>query len=417
MGGEEWMLAIPEMGVDTGDEGLNEEILRYQNGIVEEMFDVAIDLLEGNQWEKEELMFYLPRNYVEDHPDMGRRILLDIRDLIHSRVKRRVLKPLYEYVLYQVLDEYLILMEDLYGSTKRQLPEELKERIVRTMGEHGFSTEETEFTIDMLEDLKYFYEVLFWDYDFMPDVVDSVALGVLEDRPVAEMMGIDIDQYVDIMAPDIREDFLRKREQDARMDVDDESFVVQELYSAIKILEKRTLEIESFSEAQICNYLDAMLTRIMYLKNRIIVSREEPIGFANILLGEADFFLYRQEEVYENIAIVECKFINKAFRELKQLLGYLNQNFQFGVTITINREYSLENAKMRVWEALHRHQEADERFVKNIYESSLFNNLYISEHTVPEESKKSMRIYHFILNLNQQTRKLIAKSVREPISH
>lgn len=406
------MLRMPQMGIQTGDEILDLKIIQYQNDIVDDMFDLIIDGLESNGWNKEDLEYYFPRNYIEDHLDMARRVILDLRDVINSPVGRRVLKPLYEYVLYEVLDEYIQLNKELYGNTIRKLPNDLKKKIIVTMEKHDRSKNEIKEAIDYLEDLSYLYDDLFWDYDFKQDVVDMVGLGYLEDNRIDKMMGIDIDQYIDIMSSDIKEDYLRKKKYQSEINIDDEKFIIQEIFSAIKILEKRALEIENFSEVQICNYIDAMLIRIMYLKNRIIVSREEPIGYSKIKLGEADFFLYRQEEQYDNIAIVECKFINKSMKEIGQLIGYLNHNFKFGVTITINKNMSLEKSREVIINGLQNIKNDEIINITKVYPSDKYNNLYISEHHIYGETNKEMKIYHFILNLYNKNRKEIAKAVR-----
>jgi len=52
--------------------------------------------------------------------------------------------------------------------------------------------------------------------------------------------------------------------------------------------------------------------------------------------------LYRNNERgYDNIAVIESTFYNAQFKEIKQLPGYMNMHFKFGVTITISKERKL----------------------------------------------------------------------------
>ena len=63
------------------------------------------------------------------------------------------------------------------------------------------------------------------------------------------------------------------------------------------------------------------------------------MGFSNVKIGEADMVLYRNNDRgYNNIAVIENKMYNTQFKEIKQLLGYMNIHVKLGITITINKK-------------------------------------------------------------------------------
>ena len=151
-------------------------------------------------------------------------------------------------------------------------------------------------------------------------------------------------------------------------------------------------------------------------RSNITTARETPIGCSSIRLGEADLLLYKQVGAYENIAIIENKDLKPGFHEFCQVFGYLNYSFQFGVTISINQIYTIPEAKQLIITAVEEVANKGLIQVDKIEEVKCMPNLLISTHLVPENAVQSMRVYHFILNLNISDRQKVARSVRKRAS-
>ena len=91
-------------------------------------------------------------------------------------------------------------------------------------------------------------------------------------------------------------------------------------------------------------------------------------------------------------------------------MGYLNPFFKFGITLSINRKYTLEHAVHMIVDTL---KSIDGEFsVTCVLGSNDDLNHLISEHTVPETGAK-MRVHHFILNLSDECRISAAKEARK----
>ena len=110
---------------------------------------------------------------------------------------------------------------------------------------------------------------------------------------------------------------------------------------------------------------------------------------------------------YNNIAVIENKMYNTQFKEIKQLLGYINIHVKLGITITINKKKKLVD----VIEALRNYIENEK------------NNLHIVQvekkkeyllHTTMKNQQDDTTIncYHFVLSLNDEEHEKWAKEIR-----
>jgi len=100
----------------------------------------------------------------------------------------------------------------------------------------------------------------------------------------------------------------------------------------------------------------------------------------------------------EDYAIVKNKFIEKFLQQYKQLLGYLNHYFKFGVTISIDKKYSLDTAIKMIKDTLFSIENNDFP-ITEIGGVSGFPYIVKSIHTLPEDKARQMPIYHMIFQL------------------
>ena len=131
-------------------------------------------------------------------------------------------------------------------------------------------------------------------------------------------------------------------------------------------------------------------------------------------LGESDFVIYGNDKSYLNIAVVESKLIERFIDGYKQLLGYLNPSFMFGITISINKNKQLGVASDYIKRKLDANH--DDFKLVNIVENPLgdkFKYIIKSEHVLPEDGSRTMSVYHLIINLYDLGRKRIAIESRK----
>ena len=128
-------------------------------------------------------------------------------------------------------------------------------------------------------------------------------------------------------------------------------------------------------------------------------------------LGETDLYFYKIENtVLTDIAILENKDIDFFDEQYFQLMGYLNQSFQFGITLSINRKYSLKKARDKLIDSLK--AITGDFAITSLMQSNENMNHFVSEHIVPETGKP-MKVHHLIINLNDESRITAAKTARK----
>ncbi|WP_400243748.1 hypothetical protein AB3U99_21320 [Niallia sp. JL1B1071] len=133
--------------------------------------------------------------------------------------------------------------------------------------------------------------------------------------------------------------------------------------------------------------------------------------------GELDFYIYSLDVESRAIAIGENKEWGNYTRQLKQLIGYMNENVLFGFTIVFNKKTKLQTV-------LESRKEIVQNFCIELNEEKLFQtvscnfdilskgNMIVSSHKNPENNKK-FNIYHFIVNTYRPEREEAAKQARK----
>lgn len=195
------------------------------------------------------------------------------------------------------------------------------------------------------------------------DYCDRIVLSCIEKIKNKEWQPYDITEVLELASRPIKEQYYKVAKESNDLNLPDELFIVQEIDNIIKLLCNRITDIRKLKENEISNYIEYMLKRLLVLNRDIQIEREALLGFSNVKIGEADMVLYRNNDRgYNNIAVIENKMYNKQFKEIKQLLGYMNIHVKLGITITINKEKKL----IDVIEALRNYIESEK------------NNLHIS---------------------------------------
>lgn len=392
-------------------------VTKYVNKNLEAIIRVLIDILNDDC--DFDLEGFLPRDYLERKPKECRKLVDELYELVKSDVLRDYIKPKYEYLLYTIISWW----DDIVDKEEDLLPNALEgELLSKIENEESYISEHGgNYVLRQITSFESYYYICFYDHDFLPDQLTKMVTIYLRNSEFfnAFFPSVDLNDYIDLMPCDLRELYLDKCKELSENDVMEElemgDLIVCEILYCLQSLESRVVEIENRDEVEISNDIYDSLTRILKYRFGIECTREMTIGRANKKLGETDLYLYKNDKISkQHIAIIENKYIINFQSQYQQLLGYLNQNFKFGVTISINKEMKLEDAFRKVERELNAIRETDNDFkIIRIYRPyKEFPYVIKSHHIIPEDSTREMPVYHLILNLYDLERKKIAKRAR-----
>ena len=322
-----------------------------------ELIDLYIDLGDGSGWDEDYLMCCFPRSFVEDNFGLCKRIILDIKDILVSDIIYANMRLLYKYVLFGIVTyemeiinnaiddggENVLspidvgLVKEIYKAKKYEYNSKLTREIIE---DENYPIH----FIDFLQSEEFFYEVIFDDIELDTDYCDRIVLSCIEKIENKEWQPYDITEVLELASRPIKEQYYKVVKESNNLNLPDELFIVQEIDNIIKLLCNRIADIRKLTENEISNYIEYMLKRLLVLNRDIQIEREVLLGFSNVKIGEADMVLYRNNDRgYNNIAVIENKMYNTQFKEIKQLLGYMNIHVKLGITITINTKKRLKD--------------------------------------------------------------------------
>lgn len=405
----------------TGDLELDYEILRWFNNRMIDMVSMYIDVGNDSSWDEDYFMQCFPRNFIEENFHMCKQIVLDIRDVLISDIIHTHMRLLYQYVLYNIIINQIEWIDELWengfevgfspmeNETIKKIYNAMNYTYIEQITEEEYDDEEHPIHfIEYLQSQDIFYDSIFDDTEFDIELCDGWVMHCTEKIKNKEWVPYDLEELLDIASRPIKDEYYKVCKDNIEIDLSDEMFIIQEIDSVIKLLCNRSIDIEKLSENEISNYIEYMLKRLLYLNRKIEIEREAILGFSNKRLGEADMMLYRNDGGYDNIAIIESKFYNSNFKEIKQLLGYLNMHFKFGVTITISNISRLSKAM----EAMQKYLENEKESLNIIQIEKIKEYVLCSTMKNSENKDQLMNCYHFILNINEDERKQWAMEAR-----
>lgn len=405
---------------------IDNEITRYVNDNIASIIRVIKDYIEDDcGFSVEE---FLPREYLKSKPDECENLIYELDEIIRSENIRDFIKPKYEYLLYHILIWWLESSDETEKLILNEISDSLKEKIV---GCSSYSDDDNggKFILKYITTFEEYLDILFDDLDFLSGNLENMVTLYLKNPMNFEVFfsDVELDNYYELMPHDLKELYTEKREQYKLLnDIEKiskskknlEENIVMIFNNAIHNLEKRVVEIENRSENEISNDIYSIVEDILKFKFNLECIREMTIGRANKQMGETDLYVYKNtNDEKSDILIVENKIIENFREQYQQLLGYLNQNFKFGITISINRNMNRSDAINKIKKKLEIIKEDDKDFkiikIFNPFPDNM--NIIASTHVIPEDEEKEMTIYHMILNLYDRERKEIAKKARHKL--
>lgn len=171
--------------------------------------------------------------------------------------------------------------------------------------------------------------------------------------------------------------------------------ITQELLSVLKRFQKRIADFENRDEVQITADIQDAVAGILNSKYELHISREFTMGRAIKKLGETDLYIYSEKNGHIiDYAVLENKYIENFTNQYNQLMGYLNQNFKFGITLSMNKNMTLESGFDKIEIEL-RAIKGNFRPVKIEKIGEGYTLMIVSEHIVPETGHR-MKVYKVI---------------------
>ena len=330
----------------------------------------------------QDVEFLLPEHLVVENPDLCLKKLKQFYSIVKDGFVRDYLDPIYEYILYQLLQYEISLLKE-----ENRLPTISYDELFDEKGNLISKIPEEYF----VEDISGYLDHMFLDCDFL-----TVSDGIMTSELI---------EYSKLMPEDIRE---RVSFEKSNNDNTKERILIESLKGAIKQIEERPTLYHNYTEPQINDSIES-ITRQYLATQGIIIHRERPYGFASTGSGEVDYYV-EDVENSSPIAIGESKDARLFNKTLPQLLGYMNANNTFGFTININYDNNITKVKEYIIDKIKIFEKSDSFMVTEI---SLKGDVIISYHNIPEKIDKQITLVHLILNLNTKERQKIAKIARK----
>lgn len=377
-------------------------ITKYVNSNLRDIVRSLLDILELDQ--EFDLDGFFPRDYLMRKPQECRNSVYELYEIICSTNIRDFIKPKYAYLLYSILDWW----EKCADNEDDLIINPVDDSLIKDL-----DNDDGQENLKWIQDFQKYYNICFQNHDFLPEQLNDMVLLYLNNPKLLEMaFQINLDDYLDLMECDLRDRYLEKRyEKNSDFCSSLSEKIVMELISVIKRFQKRIVHFEKRDEVEITADIQDAVTGPLNSKYNVLIAREFTIGRANKKLGETDLYIYAEKDGYvTDYAVLENKYIENFTKQYEQLMGYLNQDFKFGITLSLNRKMSLKEGFDKI--------ENDLKRMKGTYQPTKIKRIggentlmIISEHIVPE-TENTMKVYHLIFQLNDKERKEIAALAR-----
>ena len=377
-------------------------ITKYVNSNLRDIVRSLLDILELDQ--EFDLDGFFPRDYLMRKPQECRNSVYELYEIICSTNIRDFIKPKYEYLLYSILDWW----EKCADNEDDLIINPVDDSLIKDL-----DNDDGQENLKWIQDFQKYYNICFQNHDFLPEQLNDMVLLYLNNPKLLEMaFQINLDDYLDLMECDLRDRYLEKRyEKNSDFCSSLSEKIVMELISVIKRFQKRIVHFEKRDEVEITADIQDAVTGPLNSKYNVLIARDFTIGRANKKLGETDLYIYAEKDGYvTDYAVLENKYIENFTKQYEQLMGYLNQDFKFGITLSLNRKMSLKEGFDKI--------ENDLKRMKGTYQPTKIKRIggentlmIISEHIVPE-TENTMKVYHLIFQLNDKERKEIAALAR-----
>lgn len=318
------------------------------------------------------------------------------------------LNPLQEYALFYLLEWWLDV-------TEYELDEVVDEKEIKTEDDRYIAK-----NINNIEEYKSF---LFYDWDFLEESLSSnIEFYKIYGPVFEERFHINLEDYIDLMPDDKKQEYYKAKKRFKMKNIENkemeyELLIVKQIYNSIKLRENDPVRLKNTTETQLSDDIRDIIRAKLYESN-IVIEREMPSGFAKKGIGECDFYIYSYYNgIFKSIAIGENKEWGRYESQLKQLIGYMTKDVQFGFTILFNKTTQVNTVLDRRLDILKNFfVEVDGikyfQVVGEILKMKEMKDVLVTKHENPERKGSYFRLYHFVINSNLTERQKSAIEAR-----
>lgn len=379
---------------------MSNEIEVKINEVIYEIVNTFIEIFEDDDFVII-MPSIFPQNLVRKNFSSCKNAIYDLREYSKDKYLH-YLTPFYEYALYHLIDWYI----ELNGSSV----EIIVDTSVLKKLESKFPDDK--YFINNLNNLEEYKEFLFEDWDFL--YIEDYIRIYFELPNHFNQYGIDLSEYLDLIPKDIALDYLELEKKKVTTS-DRKEKIVRIIYDSIVAKEKDLARLKSTSETQLSDDIADILS-LSLKEEKIIIAREKPMGFALKGPGELDFYIYSSLEENYELAIGENKEWGNFDKQIKQLIGYMNERIEFGFTIIFNKSTKIKTILNRRKEILNNFYIEHDNIrnfetLEMVADYNNMRNVLVTKHKNPE-NEQYFEIYHFICNAYRPEREIAAKQAR-----
>ena len=185
------------------DDKLNQKVSEHINRTLRAIVLCQIELLQGAK-----TAFLDDPSFMLDSifpPVMIREDPANCRKRLSS-VVRTSIKPVYRLILFRCIENYLDFIPEDDRVLLHPLDKEIHDQILNKYGS---------FAVESVTNIESYLDNLFDDWDFLPEFLNHYVVLSME-NPVIFQMAMsyeELDEYLEIMDADLREEYIRYRKQ------------------------------------------------------------------------------------------------------------------------------------------------------------------------------------------------------------
>lgn len=376
---------------------ISNQAKRKINKNVNCMFDFLLAICDGLCYE-EVLQDIFPPYIIDADLEKCVCVVKELFNISQDNFEREYLPPFLEWTLYHTILWWMDVADDII------LDEIPRQDCVNNDGIDLY---------DMLNNEENYLDFLFADWDFL--YVEKIyGIYKRDSRIIEKVFHIDMEQYLDLLPPDIQEEYRNSKNNIISKEIDkQEQLIINSIWSFLQLEMLRTKKYEKCNEVDLSDNIRNGLF-LLFKSVGLDIEREARAGYALEDLGELDFYIYCYEKgIYKQIAIGENKKWGAYRDSLGQLLGYMDHNTKFGFTIIYNKDTHLNTViegRKKILQEFN--VDGNFRIIGEIEELKDMTDVLRTCHENPEIPGTYFYLYHYIFNVCKDERARAAKSGR-----
>lgn len=373
---------------------VSDEAKRQINENVWCMFDLLEATCEGLSYE-EILDGIFPPYILDTNLDKCIKTIKELYNMTRDKFERDYLSPFYEWTLYHTILWWIDVSDDI------ELDEIPRKDCINKVGIDLYN---------FINNEENYLDFLFQDWDFL-NVEKIYAIYKRNPKMVEELFHINIEEYVELMPIDIQKEYkgVCKDKEGNSIFEEQESFIVNNIYNFLQLKMIKAKNYEKCNEVELSDMIRDGLF-FLFKEHGLDIERETRAGYAIEDLGELDFYIYSyRNEIYRQVAIGENKQWGAYKDSIGQLLGYMDNNTQFGFTIIYNKDTKLStvlNGRKKILQEFN--IDGCFKVIGEIEEVEEMTDVLRTYHENPEKPGTYFHLYHFIFNACKPERKRAA---------